>query len=61
MIIAVERWQRHDGREDLLRLFDDAIAALAASATDLRDTVLTAAAAGTRPTKPEAVAAKRKP
>ena len=60
MIIAVERWQRHDGREDLLRLFDDAVAALAASATDLRDTVLTAAAAGTRPTKPKAVAAKRK-
>jgi hypothetical protein len=60
MIIAVERWQRHDGREDLLLLFDDAIAALAASAMDLRDTVLTAAA-GTRTTKPKAAAAKRKP
>jgi AcrR family transcriptional regulator len=47
MIIAVERWQRHDGRDDLLRLFDDAIAALAAGATDLRETVRTAAAEGT--------------
>jgi AcrR family transcriptional regulator len=49
MLVAVERWQRHDGRDDLLRLFDDAIAALAAGATDLRDTVQTATAAGTRP------------
>jgi AcrR family transcriptional regulator len=39
MLVAIERWQRHDGREDLLRLFDDAIAALAASATHLQDTV----------------------
>ena len=61
MLVAVERWQRHDGREDLLRLFDDAITALAAGATDLRDTVRAAAAAGTRPKKPKAVAAKRKP
>jgi AcrR family transcriptional regulator len=59
MIIAVERWQRHDGREDLLRLFDDAIAALAISATDLRDTVQ-AAAPGARPTRPKTVPAKRK-
>jgi AcrR family transcriptional regulator len=59
MLVAAERWQRHDGREDLLRLFDDAIAALAASATDLRDTVQ-AARAGTRARKPRAVAAKRK-
>jgi len=61
MLVAMERWQRHDGREDLLLLFDDAIAALAAGATDLRDTVRAAAAAGTRPKKPKAVAAKRKP
>jgi AcrR family transcriptional regulator len=60
MLIAVERWQRHDGREDLLRLLDDAIAALAAAVTDLSDTVRAATAAGTRPKKPEAVAAKRK-
>lgn len=52
MLLAVERWQRNDGREDLLRLFDDAIAALAAGATDLRDTVRAATAAGTRRTKP---------
>jgi AcrR family transcriptional regulator len=25
MMVALERWQRDDGREDLLRLFDDAI------------------------------------
>jgi AcrR family transcriptional regulator len=61
MLVAVERWQRHDGREDLLRLFDDAIAALAAGATDLRDTVRAAAAADARSKKPKAVAAKRKP
>jgi AcrR family transcriptional regulator len=60
IVVAVERWQRHDGREDLLRLFDEAIVALAAGAADLRDTVR-AATAGTRPTKPKAVAAKRKP
>jgi AcrR family transcriptional regulator len=53
MIVAVERWQRHDGREDLLRLFDDAIAALAASATDLRDTVHAAAAPGSSPANPK--------
>ncbi len=39
MLVAVERWQRHDGREDLLRLVDDAIAALTVGAADLRDTV----------------------
>lgn len=38
MLVAMERWQRHDGREDLLRLVDDAIAALTAGAADLRDT-----------------------
>jgi len=60
MLVAVERWQRHDGREDLLRMFDDAVAALADAAMDLRDTAQ-AARAGTRPRKPRAVAAKRKP
>ncbi len=44
MIVAVERWQRHDGREDLLRLFDDAIATVADSADDLRKTVRVVAA-----------------
>jgi AcrR family transcriptional regulator len=62
MMVAVERWQRHDGQDDLLRLFDDAVAALAASATDLRDTIQAAAvAAGTRPARTKAVATKRKP
>jgi AcrR family transcriptional regulator len=37
MVVAVERWQRNDGRDDLLRHLDDAIAALAASATDLQE------------------------
>jgi AcrR family transcriptional regulator len=37
MLVAVERWQRHDGREDLLKLVDEAFAALAA--TDLRETM----------------------
>jgi hypothetical protein len=46
MLVAVEPWQRDDGREDLLRLFDDAIAALAAGAADPLDTVRAAAAAG---------------
>jgi AcrR family transcriptional regulator len=59
MLVAVERWQRHDGREDLLRMFDDAVAALADAAMDLRDTAQ-AARPGTRPRKPKAVAAKRK-
>jgi AcrR family transcriptional regulator len=35
MLIAVERWQRDDGRENLLRLFDEAIAALAAGSADV--------------------------
>jgi AcrR family transcriptional regulator len=39
MIIAVERWQRNDGRDNLLSLFDDAIAALADGTADLRDAV----------------------
>src|SRR6266508_1782134 len=60
MLVAVERWQRHDGREDLLRMCYDAVAALAARSMDLRDTAQ-AARAGTRPRKPRAVAAKRKP
>jgi AcrR family transcriptional regulator len=45
MLVAMERWQRHDGQEDLLRLVDDAIAALTVGAADLRDTVQAAAAA----------------
>jgi AcrR family transcriptional regulator len=60
MLVATERWQRHDGRDDLLRLFDDAVAALAAGAADLRDTVQAAAAAGARPAKSRARAAKRR-
>jgi AcrR family transcriptional regulator len=61
MLVALERWQRHDGREDLPRLVDDAIAALAAGAADLRDTVRAAETAGTRSTKPKKVTANRKP
>ncbi len=34
-LVALERWQRHDGREDLLALVDDALAALADSASRL--------------------------
>jgi AcrR family transcriptional regulator len=49
ILVAMERWQRHDGREDLLKLVDDAFAALAA--TDLRETVRAAAPADTRQTK----------
>jgi AcrR family transcriptional regulator len=60
MLVAIERWQRHDGRDDLLRLFDDAVAALAGGAADLRDTVQAAAVAGARPAKPRAGAAKRR-
>jgi AcrR family transcriptional regulator len=60
MVVAVERWQRHDGREDLLHLFDEAIAALASAATDLRDTVRTAAA-GAHPTRPDEADAGPKP
>jgi AcrR family transcriptional regulator len=39
MMVAVQRWQRNDGRDDLLQLFDDAVEALAASAGELRRTV----------------------
>jgi AcrR family transcriptional regulator len=39
MMVAVERWQRNDGRDDLVRLVDEAIEALAASSADLRDIV----------------------
>jgi AcrR family transcriptional regulator len=46
MLVAVERWQRHDGQEDLMRLLDDAIVALAAAATELRDTVKPAKGTG---------------
>jgi AcrR family transcriptional regulator len=46
MLVAVERWQSHDGQEDLLALFDDSIAALAAGATDLRDAVTAARQTG---------------
>lgn len=53
ILVAMERWQRHDGREDLLRLVDDAIAALAASAGDLRDAVQAAAAAGSHRRSPK--------
>jgi AcrR family transcriptional regulator len=38
-MVAVERWQRSDGRDDLMRVLDDAIEALAASASDIRDAV----------------------
>jgi AcrR family transcriptional regulator len=61
ILVAVEHWQRHDGREDLLQLFDDAIAALAAAATDLRDTVRAAAPKGASPAGPKTRAAKPKP
>jgi AcrR family transcriptional regulator len=59
MLVAVERWQRHDGREDLLDLFDDAIAALAAGASDLRDTVQAAPAGADGPRS--APARRRRP
>lgn len=39
MMVAVEHWQRNDGRDDLIRLFDDAIDALVASSADLRHAV----------------------
>jgi AcrR family transcriptional regulator len=44
VMVAIERWQRHDGREDLLRLFDDAMAALAAGATRIGGAVQARAA-----------------
>jgi AcrR family transcriptional regulator len=53
MLVAMVRWQRGDGREDLLRLFDEAMAALAD--VDLRE-VAGAAGADSRPKK-----TKRKP
>jgi AcrR family transcriptional regulator len=43
-MVAVERWQRNDGRDDLLRLFDDAMGALAAAGTGIRDAVQARAA-----------------
>jgi AcrR family transcriptional regulator len=66
MLVAVERWQRHDGRENLLHLFDDAVAALAAGAADLRDTVQAATAqaataTGTRPKRPKTIRPGRNP
>jgi AcrR family transcriptional regulator len=36
-MVAVERWQRTDGRDDLMGILDEAIQALAASAIDIRD------------------------
>jgi AcrR family transcriptional regulator len=60
MLVAVERWQRHDGRDDLLRLFDDAIGALAAGAADLRDTVQAATAVATHVAKPRAARRTRR-
>ena len=36
MMVAVNRWQRDDGRDDLLRLFDEAIAVLADGLPELR-------------------------
>jgi AcrR family transcriptional regulator len=41
-MVAVERWQRNDGRDDLIRILDDAIEALAASTADIRDAVRSA-------------------
>ena len=38
-MVAVERWQRNDGRDDLMRVLDDAIEALAASTADIRDAI----------------------
>ena len=37
MLVAMEHWQRHDGRPDLLSLIDEAIGALAEGAAHLRD------------------------
>jgi AcrR family transcriptional regulator len=39
IMVAAERWQRGGGRDDLLRLFDDAVEALATSAGELRRAV----------------------
>lgn len=36
VVVAVERWQRDDGREDLGKLYDEAIATLADSAAHLK-------------------------
>src|SRR6266536_266226 len=57
ILVAVVRWQRNDGRECLLRLVDEAMAALAA--TDLRDTVRTAAPADTHPRRSKPAAANK--
>ena len=59
IMVAVEHWQRHDGREDLLLLFDDAVAALAAGALDLRNTI-EAHTRGAGPARPATVGRKRK-
>jgi AcrR family transcriptional regulator len=39
ILVAMERWQRKDGREDLMQLFDEAITELGASLADLRTAV----------------------
>ncbi len=39
IVVAVERWQRHDGREDLVQLFDEAISTLVHGLTELRRAV----------------------
>jgi AcrR family transcriptional regulator len=60
LFVAMERWQRNDGRDDLMRQLDDAIAALAAGAAGLRDTIQAADAPGGHSSRKTAAPAKRK-
>jgi AcrR family transcriptional regulator len=48
MLVAVERWQRNDGREDLVQLFDETIAVLGTGLTDLHLAVAPAKRAARR-------------
>jgi AcrR family transcriptional regulator len=59
VLVAMEHWQRHDGREDLERLIDDAIAALSDGAAGLRGTAQ-AATPGAGPARPGPPAPTRK-
>jgi hypothetical protein len=39
MLVAVERWQHDDGRQDLIDVVDDAVSALAKDRPELRAAV----------------------
>jgi AcrR family transcriptional regulator len=45
LLVALERWQRHDGQEDLRDLIDDAIGALATGPAYMAEAVRSATAA----------------